>query len=245
MDFNFDRKLLLTRGGAVLAGLLGLAVLLPVLWFALLSSLSLLGLGIVGIIGVGIFTALPMLGQRFENKLLQMRKQEARRNPIEQLQSRLILEGQKITTLEKALGTINGFIATMARMLDEEKRSDPDHDLSVSEKSLIAMRRFYDTHVEKLKAAQTAMNNFAKEIKRKEFEFKFSQVGQAALASVNSTDRDITQKLLTDEAFKEVEEQFDKVFGALEVQTVLDQVKTLESSQTLVQVDPSPRQLGA
>lgn len=66
------------RVGFVLAGIGVLALLLPLVYYAFLSALGLLGLGITAGVGVALIKALPWLGQKWENKLLSLRKAEAR-----------------------------------------------------------------------------------------------------------------------------------------------------------------------
>jgi hypothetical protein len=73
-----NKNKLLVRVGVVVAGIAGLALVLPIIYSAFLASLGLLGVGITAIIGFGIFSALPMLGQKWENAMLHLRKAEAR-----------------------------------------------------------------------------------------------------------------------------------------------------------------------
>ena len=83
-------KSLMVRA-AVAVGVVGaLALVLPLVWFAFLSTLGLLGIGITAVIGFGLVQAIPALGQKWENKLLGLRKAEARANPIEQIQNNVI-----------------------------------------------------------------------------------------------------------------------------------------------------------
>ena len=228
---NQNQKVWFVRAGVIVASVVGLAIALPAIYGAFLASLGLLGIGIVGVLGAGIIYTMPLLGQKFENAILKLRKAEARQNPIEQMQNRLIERAGQLTQFEKALTVISGHVSNMRRMVEEEAKLDPDHDLTGPNKSLNAMVAFYNKHLEKLKAAKKAVNEYEREIKRKSFEWEFAQTGKAAMQSMSAADgdKDIVNKLLTDEAFKEVETQFDQVFGELEVQTVLDQAAHLET----------------
>jgi hypothetical protein len=244
-----DKKTWLVRGGVALASIAGLALLLPVLWAAFLASLGLLGVAIIGALGVGFMWLLPLLGQKLENQILSARKQEARVNPIEQLQNSLLKKKEQIRTTEGALGRIGGLINTMKRMLDDQAKQDPEHDLSVPRKSVEAMERFRDTNMTKLQLAIRAAKDFEREIERKQFELKFVEVGQTALASVEGAEGDAMAKLLEDEALKSVSEQFDKIFGDLEVKDVLMQAEQMEQRHSnfdaATTMIPSERRLGA
>src|ERR1035437_493134 len=87
---------LVVRGAVVAGAIVVLALILPVVYFAFLSTLGLIGIGITAVIGYGFIQALPMLGQKWENKLLGLRKSEARSNPIEQIQNNVIRKAQQL-----------------------------------------------------------------------------------------------------------------------------------------------------
>jgi len=226
------KQKLLVRGIAILGGIAGLAILLPIIYSAFLAGLGLLGIGIVGILGFGLFSALPMLGQKWENAILSARKSEARTNPIEQLQNTLLKRKEQIKVTEGALGRIGGIVKTMERMLDDEVHRDPDHDLAIPRKSLAAMQMFHATNMTKLQSAVQACKDYEKEIERKRFELTFVEAGKTAMASVEGAEGDAMQQLLTDEALKSVSEQFDKIFGELEVKSVLSQAEQIETTHT-------------
>jgi hypothetical protein len=158
-----------------------------------------------------------------------MRKAEARANPIEQMQNDLLQRKEDIKSTESALGRIGGIVKSMERMLDDQARKDPEHDLTIPRKSLEAMQRFYDTNMKKLTLAIQKGREYEKEIERKQFELTFVEAGKTAMNGIAGSEGDAMQKLLSDEAFKSVSEQFDKVFGELEVRSVLDQASMIES----------------
>lgn len=224
-----NKNKLLVRVGVILAGVAGLAVLLPVIYSAFLASLGLLGVGITAIIGFGIFSALPMLGQKWENAMLGIRKAEARANPIEQMQNDLMKRKEEIKTTEAALGRIGGIVKSMESMLDDQAKKDPEHDLTTARKSLEAMKNFYSTNIGKLKLAIQKGREFEKEIERKKFEFTFAEAGKTFMNGMSGSEGDAMQKLLSDEAFKAVSDQFNAVFADLEVRSVLDQAEAIES----------------
>lgn len=223
-------KSFLVRAVVAAAGIAGLAVALPFVYFAFLSTLGLLGIGIAGIIGIGMIRALPYLGQRWENKLLGLRKNEARRNPIEQMQNRLLEKGAQLEAFKRALSTIGGQIQGLTRMVDERHRTDPTHDLSEMRRAIEKMQDFYATMQQKYKNACTAFNSYKVAVDRKMFEYGFAQAGQAALKSMNATDAENMMKdMLADEAFKSVAQQFDATFAALDIESAaMTNAKQLE-----------------
>lgn len=223
-----SKKLWISRGVVVGALVFGLYGVLPIVWSALLAGLGLIGIGIVGVLGVGIVKLLPFLGQVWENRILKLRKSEARANPLEQLQNRLIERSGEVLTFENALRAISGQIIGLNRMIDERSRQDPNHDLKRERVSLDAMKRFHEKQVAKLRDAKQALVDFKTEIDRKKFELDFATVGNAALKSLSAAEGgDVSQRLLTQEAFQSIENQFDQVFGDLEIEASLEQARKL------------------
>ena len=78
------------RLASVVLGIVGLAIVLPTIWYAFLTSLGLVGVAIIGGLGIGLSALLPYLGQKLENEILRIRKAEAGKNPIEQMQNQLL-----------------------------------------------------------------------------------------------------------------------------------------------------------
>ena len=97
------QRSILVRGVMVFGAIAVLAFILPLVYFAFLSALGLLGLGITAVLGVGIIKALPLLGQKWENKLLGLRKSEARTNPIEQIQNNVIRKAQQLKAFKDGM----------------------------------------------------------------------------------------------------------------------------------------------
>jgi hypothetical protein len=237
-----NKQKVMVRVVTALGGLVTLALLLPIIFAALQAALGLAAVGVVAIIGIGIFQALPLLGQKWENALLGARKAEARANPIEQAQNILLKRKEQIRSGEQALNNLSGVIKSMERMLDEQARKDPDHDLTTPRKSLEAMRHYYAAKIEKLKSAIAGAKEYEKEIERKKFELAFAQTGRIAAAGIEGAEGDPMQQLLSDEAFKSVSDQFDEVFGALEVSSLLDQAEQMQSTQVKFEAIMQPRE---
>ena len=224
-----DKKQIIVRGGVVISSLVVLSLCATLLWQAVLAGVSILIL--LGIFGVcaTILYALPLLGQKLENRILKFRKNEARENPIEQMQNRLIQKDKSISEAGQALGIISGHIEKMKRMIQERQASDPNHNLSSIKKSLETIEKFLTTQIGNLKKAKEAREEFKRAIERRKFELEFAELGQSAMKGLKGAEGDVVQDILTDEAMDEIENKFNSVFGMLEVETILnqaDQIKT-------------------
>ena len=214
-------KHLAVRVGAGLAAILFLAILAPIVWAAASAGVGLIALGVVGLVGFGLAQSLPLLGQKLENRLLSMRKAEARQNPIEQLQNFLREKAQRVLLFRGAVTQIGTQIKSLEDMLEERKRTKPNYDSSKQEKALAAMHEAHTVLKTKYQNAETALAQLKEVIDDKKFEWNFGQAGQAAIAQLNAASgEDLMNQMLADEAFSSVRDNFNHVFAELEMEAV-------------------------
>ncbi len=206
-----------TRLASIVIGIVGLAIVLPAIWYAFLTSLGLAGIAIIGGLGIGLSTLLPYLGQKLENEILRIRKAEAGKNPIEQMQNQLIRRNEQLNQLKSALLKIASKIKSLERVIDDRAKSYPGHDLSEMRKSLDAMKTYYQKQKGKMMQAEKTLDEFKSAVEQKIFEHGFAQAGQEILRSMSKTGKEsLQQDILTDEAFRSVEAAFDEAFTSLE-----------------------------
>lgn len=224
------------RAGVVVAGVAVLALVAPVIWAAASAGLGLLALGVIAAVGLGGLQLLPFLGQKLENAVLRLRKNEARTNPIEQLQNFLRQKAQQVADFKSAVTTINAQIKSLEDMVRERKQQRPGYDASAQERSIQAMKDAYNVLVTKYTNAEKALADLRLAIQDKEFEWKFSQAGQAAMQSLNATSgKELMEAMLADEAFSSVTDNFNRVFAELEMEAQhLTSAKQLEFSPGMV-----------
>lgn len=207
------------RAGIVVAGLGVLALLAPVIWALASAGVGLVVLGVISMLGFAVVQALPYLGQKLENTILKLRKAEARTNPIEQLQNFLRQKAQQVADFKSAVASISAQIRSLESMVEQRKRERPGYDASAQERSIQAMKDAYSVLVAKYTNAERALQELKLAIQDKEFEWKFSQAGQAAMKSLNATSgKELMEAMLADEAFSSVTDNFNKVFADLEME---------------------------
>ena len=213
-----------TRLASIVIGIVALAIVLPSIWYAFLTSLGLAGIAIIGGLGVGLSALLPYLGQKLENEILRIRKSEAGKNPIEQMQNQLIRRNEQLNQLKSALLKIASKIKSLERVIDDRAKSYPGHDLSEMRKSLDAMKTYYQKQKGKLMQAEKTLDEFKSAVEQKIFEHGFAQAGQEILLSMSKTGKEsLQQDILTDEAFRSVEAAFDEAFTSLEFEESYEQ----------------------
>lgn len=207
------------RGGIVVAGLGVLALLAPVIWALASAGVGLIVLGVISLMGFSFIQAMPYFGQKLENFVLKLRKGEARANPIEQLQNFLRQKAQQVAEFKSAVTSISAQIRSLESMVEQRKRERPGYDATAQEHSIQAMKDAYSVLVTKYTNAERALQDLKLAIQDKEFEWKFSQAGQAAMKSLNATSgKELMEAMLADEAFSSVTDNFNKVFADLEME---------------------------
>ena len=208
----------LVRVLAVLATLALLALAAPLVWAAVSAGAGVLALVAIATAGLAGFQALPLAMQKFENRLLQMRKAEAQANPIEQLQNDCLRREQRLQQFRQALVTIGGQIESMRQMVQERKHMAPHHVLDRQERAIERMDQFYRANIDRLEEAHAALEAFRTQVKHKVFEWEFAQAGQKVMAALNPSEmQDLVQGILTDEALRTVQNRFNLVFAELDV----------------------------
>lgn len=239
------QQIWLVRVGAALLAVCTLAALAPMIWSAVHGGLGLLALaGIVGA-GIALFQALPLLGQKLENRLLAARKAEARAHPIEQLQNFMLEKRMRVTAFKQAVVRIGAQIKGMSDMIEERKRQKPGYDAARQEAAVRAMKDAHVILVDKYKNAELALVELAEVVEDKKFEWKFGQAGQEALQNLNATSgQELLNQMLADEAFDSVRDNFNQVFSELEMEAEkLNSAKELSFDDGM-SIDLSSIQIG-
>lgn len=213
-----------------------LALLLPVILMAAQAGIGLILLAAIGIVGFGILKALPLIGQKLENSILSARKNEAMKNPIEQLQNFLMQKAKQVADFKAAVANIGSQIKSLEDMVKQRKRERPGYDATAQENSIAAMKQAHETLRQKYVNAEQALAELRLAIDDKTFEWKFSQAGQKALATLNATSgQELMEQMLADTAFASVTDNFNKVFAELELEAQhLTEAKQLSYNNGMV-----------
>ncbi len=216
---NKSQRLWLVRGAAVLATLALLAVSAPLVWAAVSAGAGLSALAVMAVAGVMAFHALPLALQKLENHLLKLRKAEARKNPIEQLQGEMQRRAQRLKSFRQALVTVGGQIESIEQMMAERHQQDPGHVLERQERALQRLRQFHGVNLNRLVQAQAALDEFGLTVQRKDSEWRMALAIDDATAALdpNATEN-FMQNLLTDTALRTVQDRFNRVFAELDIQ---------------------------
>lgn len=192
-----------------------LAIMAPIIWAAVSAGIGIVILGGVCAAGIGAVHMLPYLGQRWENKILSLHKEEARKHPVEQLQQFLLQKSRQVQEFRNAVAQIGGQIRSLEDMVRERKRTKPGYDSAKQELSIEAMRGAHAKLHEKYNAAEEALAQLKDSIEDTKFQF----AANAAIQSLNETNgQELLDQMLADEAFSSVRDKFNTVFADLEIE---------------------------
>lgn len=207
------------RIGAVVIAIGVLAVLAPLIWAAVSAGVGLLVLAIIATVGIGIFQTLPLLAQKWENKVLELRREEARKRPIETLMRFMGMKKKFIKDFKDAVTQIGAQVRSGEDMVAERKAAKPNWDSSRKDKAVIEMKAAHQTLVEKYQAGEKALVELEEVIEDKKFDWKFGQIGGKAIEAMNALNgEDLVESMLADEAFDSVRDNYNSVFSALELE---------------------------
>ena len=218
-SYRRHRQLPWLRGLGVAGAVLALAVFAPVVWLAAAGGAGLVALGMLLALAFAAIQALPLAAQKLENRLLAARKAEARRNPIEQLQSELLRRADRLKVFRRALVTVGGQIESISQMIAARRHLDPAHVLEQQQRALQRLQQFQDMNLRRLNSAEQALGEFRSTIERKESEWRIALAIEEATAALDPNAAEgLMQDLLADTALRRVQERFNAVFAELDVQ---------------------------
>lgn len=188
------------------------------LWMALLGTVSLIGIGACGVLAIGAARSLPLLAQKWENKLLSLRKTEARKNPHEQMDNEYIRRQTILNEEEVALTEASSTISTLKTQLDNQLRQNPEFDLAQEYSDLKNMAADLEERVALLKEAKEELVKFKNYIALKKQKHKYALEANRVRDKLNSNATEqATNAVLFDEADDEMERQYNRSFAAMEI----------------------------
>jgi hypothetical protein len=199
-------------------GVIGLYVFSQVIMAAATAAVGLALIAGLGIVAIAVFQALPMLAQKWENRLLAMRKNEARKNPIEQAQNDYLRKCEQYEAFKTALEKIGGMVANYGSRLEKKRREKPNYDLRTELDALEKMKAFYQNRKERLVRAQQVLVVKKEKIEEATFKWEAQLEANAAIRAMNATDKEAKiNEILTEIAFKSVDQEYNAVFAKLDI----------------------------
>lgn len=191
----------------------------PLVWAAVSAGAGIAALAAMAAVGLVAFQSIPLGMQKLENRLMQLHRAEARRNPVEQLQNEMLRRAQRLKAFRNALVTVGGQIESIAQMLAERQHSDPEHVLERQARALQRLKQFHGINLNRLVQAQAALEEFRLTVQRKESEWNIAtEIDRATRVMDPHAADQLLQDLMTDTALRAVQDRFNTVFAELDIQ---------------------------
>ena len=197
-------------------GLVGAAVIAPVVFLAVQG---IVGLILAGLLGLAVVNFAPVVGMKFANWKLRGLKAEARTNPIETMQNQLLAARDRINGQK---GALESFMAEVNSFGEDVKRMPADEQADFKAR-LDTYMQMVTIRQNKLKDAIAQANTFEGAIQRADRRWKMAQRMQG-LDKLAGTDADLQmEKMLKEEAMDSVSHSLNKVLAAMDLAFAMEQ----------------------
>lgn len=207
------------RVGGVVGTVVLVAMSAPIIWSAVSAGLGLLALGAIAVAGLVANAALPLGMQKLENHMLHLRKAEATRNPIEQLQNEALRRTERLRIFRNALVTVGGQVESIQQMIEESQHKFSSPVLARQMRALDRLQQFQSLNMGRLKQADSALADFKDTVVRIEHDWRIAMaIDDATRALDPHAAESLIQHLLADTALRTVQNRFNQVFAELDVQ---------------------------
>jgi hypothetical protein len=218
-NFSSNERIWWMRTAAATTVVVLLSLAAPLIWTAVSAGMGLLALAAIACVGAASMAALPLGMQRLENRMLQLRKAEARRNPIEQLQNEVIRRGERLVAFRKALVAVGAQIESIKQMVEDTQSKYSSQGLEMQQRALQRLEQFHSINIGRLNQAQSALQDFKSTVEQKQSQWEIAlAIDDANRAMDPHAGENLIQGLLADTALREVQNRFNSVFAELDVQ---------------------------
>ncbi len=202
-------------GGLILGGFFIIGM------FALQIISGVLALGVTviavvaGVFGIRYLKAMdPVFKQKLKNHQVAQQMSEARRNAVAQLDNQVILNSQRLEIARNARNKMGASLESLRSQIDPANEGKPNFQRKVE--LLEKVENAYQRVCKNLETAAHANKNFeAKVVEYKQME-RFAVEASKAMSFLKTTGDSEIQKMLSLEAFTEIETNFNTAIIEIE-----------------------------
>jgi len=201
------------------AALFILAALSKIIWLAVqgIVGLNVLAFGIG--FSVVIWKMIPFFLQKADNEIIELRKREARQNPIAQKENRYRRGEEVIKLRKKELEDILTNIRSMEEMLEKRQKQNPNEDLRPMKRDLQLTVSAAEKKRLAILAFEKAQEDFWRSIEADRFRHKFGQTSKKTRELIDKTNGDVAlDNILDQEASDAISSEYNRAFAAMDVE---------------------------
>lgn len=204
-------------GSKVAIIVVGGAVAAPI---AALSIVGVAGLAVAGAIGCLAISFAPVFSNMVGNWVLKGMKAEARRNPVETLQTEYLQRAKALSTREQAIKQFRGIVTSYNQKLDKFQQKHPNNpQLADMQDYSNKLQQLLKNRVDKYQESVSALATFAEVIEQAGDMWEVMQVAYQADDSID-VELAFKSKLKSDTALDTIQTRINEVFGDLD--TMMD-----------------------
>lgn len=210
-------------------GLVGAAIVAPVVFLAVQG---LVGLVLAGVLGLAIVHGAPVLSMKFANWKLKGIKSEAQANPIETRQNVALTRHARLADVAKGIEAFGAEVRNVADQVRELRRNGQGADADELDAELVQLQLDFEDQLAALNEAKTALALYEDETVRLSRRWK---AALALLKAKGASGKDVTkelEKLVSQEATDAVNSKMNQAFASLDVDRA--------SRRRQLQNNPSP-----
>ena len=228
-----QKKARLATGVKWVVGLVGAAIIAPVIFLAVQG---LIGLAIAGVAGLAIVHGAPVLSMKFANWKLAGLKDEARRNPIETRQNIALQARERIRIAEGELTTFATEVRNFADQVKELRRDQPD-DAADFDEQLRNLQRLLEMKRTGLADARTKADQFEAATDRAARKWKVAQAAMRMQKLSGSMADDAMNKLLAAESLDSVQTAMNRALSELDSVLAMQSPPSLSHQPVTIDVN--------
>lgn len=214
-------------------GLVGAALIAPVVFLAVQG---LVGLIVAGILGLAIVHGAPVLSMKFANWKLAGLKDEARRNPIETRQNIALQARERIRLAEGELTNFATEVRNFADQVKDLRREQPE-DAADFDEQLRNLQRLLELKRSGLADACAKADEFEAATERAARKWKVAQSAIRMQKLSGAMEDDAMNKLLAAESLDSVQTAMNRALSELDSVLAMQAPPTLESQRPTIDVN--------
>lgn len=195
-------------------GIVGLAVITPVVFLALKAALGLLALGVAGVAGVAFIRLMPVMSMKLSNTVIKLIVREAEANPIETMEN---LKIEKLGELQKADNAIIEFEASVRNYDDDTRQFTKDYpdEAAAYQEISSKMHEALKLQTQQQDGARLKLNDLALRIEKARAIYKMALSAQRVTQLSKSAEAKVFQDIKEKIAFESVRMELNRSFASL------------------------------
>jgi hypothetical protein len=214
---KIDTKSVIFRLGTVGAAVFGLYLTANVIMGALAAGLGFFALGGLALMGAATWRLIPLLAQKFDNRVLLERKKEARDMPVEQMQNGIVAMKQDALSqkmqIEADAAKIKNFHEEMSGLMEKY----PDRDYSGMQAKVNSAIKTLEAKAARYNATVGEIQELEKNLEILQSELRLAEIQLSGADDPETLKATEERRLLMNESFNSIRERISQGFAGMEV----------------------------